>query len=135
MAAPASRNPACASSCPGALLVAVGYESFQIAVIFYFAPRLGRSEETYGALGIAATMLVWLYVLSRLVTGGAFLNATLWEHAAGLGPVGRKPLEVRVLSPALAAIDASRCALTSSTPPLPFGSTSSKRAPVGDAGS
>jgi hypothetical protein len=23
-------------------------------------------------------MLVWLYVLSRLATGAAFLNATLW---------------------------------------------------------
>jgi uncharacterized BrkB/YihY/UPF0761 family membrane protein len=63
---------------PGAVLVAVGYELVQIAVIFYFAPRLGRSEETYGALGTAATMLVWLYVLSRLITVAAFLNATLW---------------------------------------------------------
>jgi uncharacterized BrkB/YihY/UPF0761 family membrane protein len=58
--------------------VTVGYQLVQIAVIFYFAPRLGRSEETYGAFGTAATMLVWLYVLSRLVTIAAFLNATLW---------------------------------------------------------
>jgi uncharacterized BrkB/YihY/UPF0761 family membrane protein len=63
---------------PGAVLVAVGYELVQIAVIFYFAPRLGKSEETYGAFGTAATMLVWLYVLSRLITVAAFLNATLW---------------------------------------------------------
>jgi uncharacterized BrkB/YihY/UPF0761 family membrane protein len=65
---------------PGAVLVAVGYELVQIAVIFYFAPRLGRSEETYGAFGTAATMLVWLYVLSRLITVAAFLNATLWHR-------------------------------------------------------
>jgi uncharacterized BrkB/YihY/UPF0761 family membrane protein len=65
---------------PGALLVAAGHQLIQIAVIFYFAPRLGRSEETYGAFGAAATMLVWLYVLGRLATGGAFLNATLWDH-------------------------------------------------------
>lgn len=63
---------------PGALLVAVGVQLIQIAVIFYFAPRLGRSEETYGAFGAAATMLVWLYVISRLITGAAFLNSTLW---------------------------------------------------------
>lgn len=42
--------------------------------------RLGRSEETYGAFGAAATMLVWPYVISRLVTGAAFLNSTLWLH-------------------------------------------------------
>jgi uncharacterized BrkB/YihY/UPF0761 family membrane protein len=45
---------------PGALLVAVGTQLIQIAVLFYFAPRLGRSEETYGALGTAATLLIWL---------------------------------------------------------------------------
>jgi uncharacterized BrkB/YihY/UPF0761 family membrane protein len=65
---------------PGALLVAVGHQLVQITVIFYFAPRLGRSEETYGAFGTAATMLIWLYVLSRLVTVSAFLNATLWDR-------------------------------------------------------
>jgi uncharacterized BrkB/YihY/UPF0761 family membrane protein len=65
---------------PGAVLVAVGYQLVQIAVLFYFAPRLGRSQETYGAFGTAATMLVWLYVLSRLITGAAFLNATLWDR-------------------------------------------------------
>lgn len=42
------------------------------------SPRLGRSEETYGALGTAATLLIWLYVISRLLTGAAFLNSTLW---------------------------------------------------------
>ncbi len=63
---------------PGALLVVVGAQLLQIAVLFYFAPRLGRSEETYGAFGTAATMLVWLYVISRLITMAAFLNSTLW---------------------------------------------------------
>ena len=63
---------------PGALLVAVGAQLIQVAVLFYFAPRLGRSEETYGALGTSATLLVWLYVISRLITGAAFLNSTLW---------------------------------------------------------
>ena len=58
----------------------------QIAVLFYFAPRLGRSEETYGALGVAATMLVWLYVVSRLAIGAAFLNATLWSRAHSAEP-------------------------------------------------
>lgn len=65
---------------PGAALVAVGSQALQIAVVFYFAPKLGRSSELYGALGTAAVLLVWLYVLARLITGAAFLNATLWER-------------------------------------------------------
>lgn len=70
---------------PGALLVAVGVQLINVAVLFYFAPRLGRSEETYGAFGTAATMLVWLYVISRLITGAAFLNSALWlrRHQQG----------------------------------------------------
>jgi uncharacterized BrkB/YihY/UPF0761 family membrane protein len=65
---------------PGAALVALGGVLIQVAVVFYFAPRLGRSEETYGAFGAAATMLVWLYAISRLITSAAFLNATLWSR-------------------------------------------------------
>jgi uncharacterized BrkB/YihY/UPF0761 family membrane protein len=65
---------------PGAALVALGAQLIQVAVVFYFAPRLGRSEETYGAFGAAATILIWLYVISRLVTSAAFLNATLWSR-------------------------------------------------------
>ncbi len=65
---------------PGAALLAVGSQLMQIAVVLYFAPRLGRSSELYGVLGTAAVLLVWLYVLARLATGAAFLNATLWER-------------------------------------------------------
>ena len=65
---------------PGALMIAIGYQLITVAVLFYFAPRLGRAEETYGAFGTAATMLVWLYVLARLVIGGAFLNMVLYRR-------------------------------------------------------
>ena len=65
---------------PGAVLVGVGYQVITVAVLFYFAPKLGRAEETYGAFGTAATMLVWLYVLARLVIGSAFLNAVLYHR-------------------------------------------------------
>jgi uncharacterized BrkB/YihY/UPF0761 family membrane protein len=65
---------------PGAALVGVGYQILTVVVLFYFAPRLGRAEETYGAFGTAATLLVWLYVIARLVIGAAFLNAVLYHR-------------------------------------------------------
>ncbi len=65
---------------PGALLVAVGVQILQAAVILYFAPKLERSSELYGSLGIATAMLLWLYFSARLLTAGAFLNAALWER-------------------------------------------------------
>jgi uncharacterized BrkB/YihY/UPF0761 family membrane protein len=70
---------------PGAVLVAVGSQLVNVAVIFYFAPKIGRSSELYGTLGTASVLLIWLYVLARLITSGAFLNATLWERRYG-GP-------------------------------------------------
>jgi uncharacterized BrkB/YihY/UPF0761 family membrane protein len=68
---------------PGAVLVAVGAELVSVAVVFYFAPKIGRSTQLYGTLGTAAVLLVWLYVIARLITAGAFLNATLWERRHG----------------------------------------------------
>jgi uncharacterized BrkB/YihY/UPF0761 family membrane protein len=65
---------------PGAILVGVGLQLVNVAVVFYFAPRLGEAEQTFGAFGAAATMLIWLYVLARLITASAFLNATLWSR-------------------------------------------------------
>jgi membrane protein len=65
---------------PGAVLVSVGAQAVSVAVVFYFAPRIGRSSELYGTLGTASVLLVWLYVMARLITSGAFLNATLWER-------------------------------------------------------
>jgi membrane protein len=65
---------------PGALLLAVGTQLVHVAVVFYFAPKIERSSELYGVLGVSAVLLVWLYVLARLMTGAAFLNATVWER-------------------------------------------------------
>jgi membrane protein len=68
---------------PGAVLIAVGSQLLSLAVVFYLAPKIGRSSELYGTLGTASVLLVWLYLLARLITSGAFLNATLWERRNG----------------------------------------------------
>ncbi|HYJ68411.1 MAG TPA: YhjD/YihY/BrkB family envelope integrity protein [Nocardioidaceae bacterium] len=68
---------------PGAVMVGVGFQLMDVAVFFYFAPKLGESQETYGVFGAAATILVWLYVLCRTFTAAGFLNATLWERRHG----------------------------------------------------
>jgi uncharacterized BrkB/YihY/UPF0761 family membrane protein len=68
---------------PGAVLIAVGSQVLSLAVVFYFAPRIGRSSELYGTLGAASVLLVWLYLVARLIMSGAFLNATLWERRQG----------------------------------------------------
>ena len=74
---------------PGALLLALGTQAIHLVVALYLAPRLGRSEELYGALGAATVVLLWLYLLARLVVAAAFLNAALWEDRSAELPSQR----------------------------------------------
>lgn len=75
---------------PGAIYIAVGTQLIQLLVVFYLAPKLGRSSELYGTLGAATVVLLWLYLEARLVVGGAFLNAALWERRQP-APSGEEP--------------------------------------------
>lgn len=62
---------------PGALLVAVGVEGLHLFTAWYLVGRAERAESTYGAIGVALVILLWLYVVARLVVGAAVLNAEL----------------------------------------------------------
>jgi len=66
---------------PGAILVAVGIQVLQLVTVIYITPRLDSATAAYGALGVALVLLLWLYMLARLVVAAAMLNATLWERS------------------------------------------------------
>ena len=68
---------------PGAILIALGVQALHLFTTLYLGPRLANSTALYGALGIATTILFWLYIMARLVIGGATLNASLDEHRSG----------------------------------------------------
>jgi uncharacterized BrkB/YihY/UPF0761 family membrane protein len=65
---------------PGALLVGAGFEVMQLVTAYFIGPYALAKEGTYGALGVAAALLFALYLVSRLITAAADLNATLWER-------------------------------------------------------
>jgi uncharacterized BrkB/YihY/UPF0761 family membrane protein len=65
---------------PGAVLVAVGLEVIHLVTVLYLAHKAGELSAAYGALGTALVVLLWLYLLSRLIVAAAFLNATIWER-------------------------------------------------------
>src|SRR3954451_23937 len=68
---------------PGAALFALGHALLQVATVYYFAPKLARAPALYGSLGSAATLLLWLFLISRIVVASAFLNAALWRRSGG----------------------------------------------------
>jgi uncharacterized BrkB/YihY/UPF0761 family membrane protein len=65
---------------PGALLMAVGVELLHVFTTYWIAHQLTKRSETYGAVGIALTVLLWTYLLGRLIVASAGLNITLWRR-------------------------------------------------------
>jgi uncharacterized BrkB/YihY/UPF0761 family membrane protein len=67
---------------PGALVFGVGIELLQVVIAYFITPYAIAKQGTYGALGVAAALLVALFMVSRLVVGAAVVNATLSERRA-----------------------------------------------------
>jgi len=67
---------------PGAVVFAVGLEVVHAVIVYVITPYALAKQGTYGALGIAAALLVGLFLISRLVVVAAVVNATLWERRA-----------------------------------------------------
>ena len=67
-------------SMPGALVVALGIQGLQLFTIYYLAGRAERAASVYGTIGAALTLLLWLFIIARLMVGGAILNAELSAH-------------------------------------------------------
>jgi membrane protein len=66
---------------PGALVYGAGTEVLHAVIAYAITPWALAKQGTYGALGLAAALLVSLFLISRLVVGSAVVNATLWERS------------------------------------------------------
>jgi uncharacterized BrkB/YihY/UPF0761 family membrane protein len=62
-----------------------------LALLVAVAGRIERASETYGSLGVAFTLLFWLFVVSRVIVASAMLNAAL--------ALERRPAPEEVLHP------------------------------------
>lgn len=75
---------------PGALLVAAGMQLTHLGTVLFLGERVERASATYGSLGVAFTLLFWLFIVSRVIVASAMLNAALWERRRGR-PVAPTP--------------------------------------------
>jgi uncharacterized BrkB/YihY/UPF0761 family membrane protein len=76
---------------PGALLMAAGVDVLQLLTTYWIGHLVARKTSTYGAVGIALAVLLWVYILGRIVVGSAGLNAALWyrrENGGDLSGTG-----------------------------------------------
>jgi uncharacterized BrkB/YihY/UPF0761 family membrane protein len=65
---------------PGAITIGLGMQAIHLVNVYFISYRISSSSETYGALGVAAALLLSLFLISRLFVAGVILNATLWER-------------------------------------------------------
>ncbi len=77
---------------PGALLFALGTEILHVATVIWFPHHLQSKSEVYGTIGVAVALLLWAYLLGRIITLAAVLNAALW---ARFGLASPHPLRIR----------------------------------------
>jgi len=68
---------------PGSLLYAVGFLGVQVFNVYVLGRVLESKSSTYGTLGIAAAVLLSLFLIGRLAVAATVLNATLFERRTG----------------------------------------------------
>ena len=65
---------------PGAVTFAIGVEAIHLFTVYWIAREVTSKSQTYGVIGISLTVLFWAYIVGRLVTGTAVVNAVLWRR-------------------------------------------------------
>ena len=64
---------------PGAVVFGVGVEALHVFTVYWIAREVASKSDTYGALGTSLALLLWAYLLGRLIVAAANLNATRWH--------------------------------------------------------
>jgi uncharacterized BrkB/YihY/UPF0761 family membrane protein len=65
---------------PGALIVTIGVLALHIVTVVWIAHEVESKTDTYGAIGTALALLLWAYLLGRVITASAVVNASLWQR-------------------------------------------------------
>jgi uncharacterized BrkB/YihY/UPF0761 family membrane protein len=65
---------------PGAVVFGVGVEVLHVVTIYWISHEVDSKTETYGAIGFALALLLWAYLVGRLVTTAAVVNESLWNR-------------------------------------------------------
>jgi uncharacterized BrkB/YihY/UPF0761 family membrane protein len=73
---------------PGAVLVGVGIQILHFVTVYYITRVLASKSQTYGAIGAALAILLWAYLLGRVLAASAVLNASAWQQRHPLPPPG-----------------------------------------------
>jgi hypothetical protein len=60
-----------------------GLEALHLFTVYYLAEKLASQSTLHGALGLAASLLFYLFLVGRGVVWSAELDAVVWDVRAG----------------------------------------------------
>jgi uncharacterized BrkB/YihY/UPF0761 family membrane protein len=63
---------------PGSVWCAAGALVLHLATITFFTYEIQAKSDTYGVIGVSLALLLWAYLLGRIVTASAAINAAYW---------------------------------------------------------
>ena len=66
---------------PGAVAFGLATFAMHLFTVYYIARAMEKKSATYGAIGAAVSLLLWAYVLGRIMTASAVINASVWASA------------------------------------------------------
>jgi uncharacterized BrkB/YihY/UPF0761 family membrane protein len=74
---------------------ALGALFLHVVTVYFIAREVESKTDTYGAIGAALALLLWAYLLGRIMTAAAVVNASLFERSTEQGsrtsPTGSAP--------------------------------------------
>ncbi len=79
---------------PGAALVALVLTGMQAITQLYLPGQISESSAIYGAIGVAATILGWFFIIGRALVFAFAVNAVIFER---VGSVSRVVLSLPVV--------------------------------------
>jgi uncharacterized BrkB/YihY/UPF0761 family membrane protein len=65
---------------PGAILVGVGVEALHVFTVVWISRSFQSKSEAFGAIGGSLSILLWSYVIGRILAASPVLNAAAWRR-------------------------------------------------------
>jgi uncharacterized BrkB/YihY/UPF0761 family membrane protein len=95
---------------PGAILVGVGVEALHVFTVVWISRSFQSKSEAFGAIGGSLSILLWSYVMGRILAASPVLNAAAWRRTH------LEPIPAPLPPPSL---EASRAVAQPPPPPPP----------------
>jgi uncharacterized BrkB/YihY/UPF0761 family membrane protein len=65
---------------PGAIVVGVGVEALHVFTVVWISRSFASKSEAFGAIGGSLSILLWSYVMGRIMAASPVLNAAAWRR-------------------------------------------------------